>query len=77
MNGLTGALTGALAGFELCLAPYAAETVIAASAPFGMSVFGQFVSAGALVDLTASGFCCNRSECPVQADRCHGTGEWS
>lgn len=56
MNGLTGALTGALAGFELCLAPYAAETVIAASAPFGMSIFGQFVSAGALVDLTASGF---------------------
>lgn len=53
---LTGALTGALAGFELCLAPYAAETVIAASAPFGMSIFGQFVSAGALVDLTASGF---------------------
>ena len=56
MNGLTGALTGARAGFELCLAPYAAETVIAASAPFGMSIFGQFVSAGALVDLTASGF---------------------
>lgn len=54
-NGLVGALTGAVLGTTIMLAPFAAETAVMMYAPYGMDIFGKSMTPQTLTKLGSIG----------------------